>query len=166
MCAKLRVPCRFVTEHPCCKLPQDIGMLGRWVNTWLSLLHVSDHPHYSLQTSGHGWQRWPQVEAVSEQAGNLGDGARPEPSWILWRLQLQHPLQQLELCHGHPGAKVRICTSTHLNCRQTVWEKEVKGVQWQFILVYPKLKNRNSLIKGALKLMSYVWEKEVKHQRG
>ena len=29
MCSKLRVPCRFVTEHPCCKLPQDIGMLGR-----------------------------------------------------------------------------------------------------------------------------------------
>lgn len=29
MCAQLRVPCRFVTEHPCCKMPQDIGMLGR-----------------------------------------------------------------------------------------------------------------------------------------
>ena len=29
MCASLRVPCRFVTEHPCCKMPQDIGMLGR-----------------------------------------------------------------------------------------------------------------------------------------
>ena len=29
MCAKLRVPCRFVTEHPCCKLPQDIGLLAR-----------------------------------------------------------------------------------------------------------------------------------------
>ena len=29
MCASLRVPCRFVTEHPCCQLPQDIGMLGR-----------------------------------------------------------------------------------------------------------------------------------------
>lgn len=29
LCEKLRVPCRFVTEHPCCKLPQDIEMLGR-----------------------------------------------------------------------------------------------------------------------------------------
>ena len=29
MCDKLRVPCRFVTEHPCCKLPQDIGMVAR-----------------------------------------------------------------------------------------------------------------------------------------
>ena len=29
MCDKLRVPCRFVTEHPCCKLPQDIGLLAR-----------------------------------------------------------------------------------------------------------------------------------------
>jgi len=29
MCDKLRVPCRFVTEHPCCSLPQDIDMMGR-----------------------------------------------------------------------------------------------------------------------------------------
>jgi len=29
LCDKLRVPCRFVTEHPCCQLPQDIGMVGR-----------------------------------------------------------------------------------------------------------------------------------------
>lgn len=32
MCDKLRVPCRFVTEHPCCKLPQDIGMVARLVS--------------------------------------------------------------------------------------------------------------------------------------
>jgi len=29
LCAKLRVPCRFVTEHPCCKMPQDIHMVAR-----------------------------------------------------------------------------------------------------------------------------------------
>jgi len=29
LCDKLRVPCRFVTEHPCCQLPQDIGMVAR-----------------------------------------------------------------------------------------------------------------------------------------
>jgi len=29
LCQKLRVPCRFVTEHPCCKLPQRIEMVGR-----------------------------------------------------------------------------------------------------------------------------------------
>jgi len=29
LCDKLRVPCRFVTEHPCCQLPQVIGMVGR-----------------------------------------------------------------------------------------------------------------------------------------
>ena len=31
MCSKLRVPCRFVTEHPCCSLPQGIDMMGRSV---------------------------------------------------------------------------------------------------------------------------------------
>ena len=29
LCSKLRVPCRFVTEHPCCALPQTIGMVAR-----------------------------------------------------------------------------------------------------------------------------------------
>merc|ERR1739838_131511 len=29
LCEKLRVPCRFVTEHPCCKLPQRIELVGR-----------------------------------------------------------------------------------------------------------------------------------------
>ena len=29
LCDKLRVPCRFVTEHPCCALPQGINMVGR-----------------------------------------------------------------------------------------------------------------------------------------
>jgi len=29
LCEKLRVPCRFVTEHACCKLPQRIELLGR-----------------------------------------------------------------------------------------------------------------------------------------
>ena len=29
VCERLRVPCRFVTEHPCCSLPQDIDMMGR-----------------------------------------------------------------------------------------------------------------------------------------
>ena len=32
VCEKLRVPCRFVTEHPCCSLPQDIDMMGRLVS--------------------------------------------------------------------------------------------------------------------------------------
>jgi len=29
VCARLRVPCRFVTEHPCCLLPQEIGLVAR-----------------------------------------------------------------------------------------------------------------------------------------
>jgi len=29
LCEKLRVPCRFVTEHPCCRLPQRIELVGR-----------------------------------------------------------------------------------------------------------------------------------------
>ena len=29
LCEKLRVPCRFVTEHPCCKFPQRIELVGR-----------------------------------------------------------------------------------------------------------------------------------------
>ena len=29
VCASLRVPCRFVTEHPCCSLPQGINMMAR-----------------------------------------------------------------------------------------------------------------------------------------
>jgi len=29
VCESLRVPCRFVTEHPCCKLPQRIELVGR-----------------------------------------------------------------------------------------------------------------------------------------
>merc|ERR1712223_872098 len=29
VCENLRVPCRFVTEHPCCKLPQRIELVGR-----------------------------------------------------------------------------------------------------------------------------------------
>jgi len=29
VCETLRVPCRFVTEHPCCKLPQRIELVGR-----------------------------------------------------------------------------------------------------------------------------------------
>jgi len=29
LCERLRVPCRFVTEHPCCRLPQRIELVGR-----------------------------------------------------------------------------------------------------------------------------------------
>ena len=92
--------------------------LACWAGEWAHDPHYSmSHLLFSLQTSCHGRQRWPQVEAVPEQTRDLGVGARSEPSWILWRLQLQHPLQQLELSHGHPGAEVRIfrlCTQVKL----------------------------------------------------
>ena len=39
LCSKLRVPCRFVTEHPCCALPQTIGMVARCEHILLSIDH-------------------------------------------------------------------------------------------------------------------------------
>ena len=74
VCEKLRVPCRFVTEHPCCALPQGIDMMGRLVVISSAIIIIiyqgGKEGVFNLdvfQTPSHGRQRGPEMEILREQ---------------------------------------------------------------------------------------------------